>query len=114
GAYRGFGMTQATFVMERLLDMAAAELGLDPADIRRKNLLPPEWLPAFVTATGTQYDSGDYPESFERVLHLMGYEQEQNSPLEMRAQGRYLGIGLASFVESTGVGPSRFQAQIGF
>jgi carbon-monoxide dehydrogenase large subunit len=114
GAYRGFGMTQATFVMERLLDMAAAELGMDPADIRRKNLLPPERLPAFVTATGTQYDSGDYPEAFERALHLLGYEQERKRQAELRTQGRYLGIGLAPFVESTGFGPSRFQAQIGF
>src|SRR5438132_879582 len=77
GAYRGFGMTQATFVMERLLDMAAAELGLDPADIRRKNLIPPEQIPTFVTATGTRYDSGDYPEAFERVLRLLEYEKER-------------------------------------
>jgi aerobic carbon-monoxide dehydrogenase large subunit len=124
GAYRGFGMTQATFVMERLLDMAAAELGLDPADIRRKNFIPPEQVPTFVTATGAQYDSGDYPKAFERVLDLLGYEeydkklrgykQLQQYQQEQRAQGRYLGIGLASFVESTGLGPSKFQEQLGF
>jgi carbon-monoxide dehydrogenase large subunit len=114
GAYRGFGMTQATFVMERLLDMAAAELGLDPADIRRKNLIPPEQIPTFVTATGTRYDSGDYPEAFERVLRLLEYEKERAHQAELRTQGRYLGIGLAPFVESTGLGPSGFQAQLGF
>ncbi len=114
GAYRGFGMTQATFVMERLLDMAAAELGLDPADIRRKNLIPPDRVSTFVTATGTQYDSGDYPGAFERVLHTLEYEQERKRQVELRAQGRYLGIGLASFVESTGLGPSKLQAQLGF
>jgi carbon-monoxide dehydrogenase large subunit len=114
GAYRGFGMTQSTFVMERLLDMAAAELGMDPADIRRRNLLPPEQLPAFVTATGIEYDSGDYPQAFERALHLLGYEQERKRQAELRAQGRYLGIGLAPFVETTGLGPSGFQALIGF
>ena len=114
GAYRGFGMTQATFVMERLLDMAAAELGLDPADIRRKNLIPPDRVSTFVTATGTQYDSGDYPQAFERVLHTLEYEQERKRQVELRAQGRYLGIGLASFVESTGLGPSKLQAQLGF
>lgn len=114
GAYRGFGMTQATFVMERLLDMAAAELGLDPADIRRKNLIPPDRVSTFVTATGTQYDSGDYPQAFEQVLHTLEYEQERKRQVELRAQGRYLGIGLASFVESTGLGPSKLQAQLGF
>lgn len=114
GAYRGFGMTQATFVMERLLDMAAAELGMDPADIRRKNLLPPGQLPDFVTATGVQYDSGDYPQAFERALHLLGYEQERKRQAELRARGRYLGIGLAPFVETTGLGPSGFQALLGF
>jgi len=114
GAYRGFGMTQSTFVMERLLDMAAAELGMDPAGIRRKNLLPPEQLPEFVTATGVQYDSGDYPEAFERALRLLGYEQERERQEQLRAQGRYLGIGLAPFVETTGLGPSGFQALLGF
>jgi carbon-monoxide dehydrogenase large subunit len=113
-AYRGFGMTQSTFVLERLLDMAAAELGMDPADIRRKNLLGPEQLPQFETATGIHYDSGDYIQAFERALRLLGYEQEREHQAELRAQGRYLGIGLAPFVETTGLGPSGFQAMIGF
>jgi carbon-monoxide dehydrogenase large subunit len=114
GAYRGFGMPQSTFVMERLLDMTAAELGMDPADIRRKNLLPPEQLPAFVTATGLRYDSGDYPKAFQRALELLEYEEERRRQAELRAQGRYLGIGLAPFVETTALGPTGFQALIGF
>ena len=115
GSYRGFGMTQATFVIERLLDMAAAELGMDPADIRRKNLLPPERLPTFITATGNRYDSGDYPQAFERALHLLGYEQERKRQAELRTQGRYLGIGLAPYVESTGFGASpKYPKEIGF
>jgi carbon-monoxide dehydrogenase large subunit len=114
GAYRGFGMPQSTFVMERLLDMAAAEMGMDPAAIRRKNLLPPEQIPAFVTATGLRYDSGDYSQGFERALELLGYEEERRRQAELWAQGRYLGIGLAPFVETTALGPSVFQAMIGF
>ncbi len=114
GAYRGFGMTQATFVIERMLDLAAAELGMDPAHIRRKNFIRAEQVSTFVTATGSRYDSGDYPETFERVLRLLDYEGERKRQAQARAQGRYLGIGLAPFVESTGFGPSRFQSMIGF
>jgi carbon-monoxide dehydrogenase large subunit len=114
GAYRGFGMTQATFVMERMVDLAAAELGLDPADIRRKNFIPPERVSSFDTATGTRYDSGDYPATLEQVLCMLDYEGARKRQAELRTQGRYLGIGLASFVECTGLGPSKFQELIGF
>ncbi len=114
GAYRGFGMTQATFVMERMIDMAAAELGLDPADVRRKNFIQPEQVSSYTTVTGTTYDSGDYPEALERVLQMFDYEGERKRQAELRTQGRYLGIGLTSFVESTGFGPSKFQQMIGF
>ena len=115
GSYRGFGMTQATFVIERLLDMAAAELGMDPAEIRRKNLLAPDQLPTFITATGNRYDSGDYPQALERVLRMLDYEEARKRQAELRAQGRYLGIGLAPYVESTGFGASpKYPKEIGF
>ena len=113
-AYRGFGQTQATFVMERMIDLAAGELGMDPAEIRRKNFIAPEQVSSFVTATGVTYDSGDYPAAFEKVLTLLGYEQLRAHQQALRAQGRYLGIGLANFVETTGLGPAKFQAFIGF
>ncbi len=114
GAYRGFGMTQATFVMERMLDIAASELGLEPAELREKNFIQPEQVSTFVTATGTTYDSGDYPQAFKRVLDLFDYAAERKRQVELRKQKRYLGIGLASFVENTALGPSKFQAFIGF
>ena len=113
-AYRGFGQTQATFVMERMIDLAAAELGLEPAEVRRKNLIQPENVSSFVTATGVTYDSGDYPAAFDKALNLLEYTQWRARQKELRAQGRYLGIGLASFVETTGLGPARFQEFIGF
>ncbi len=113
-AYRGFGQTQATFVMERMIDLAAAELGMDPAEVRRKNFISPEQVSSFVTATGVTYDSGDYPAAFEKVLSLLEYKEWRVRQQEMRAQGRYLGIGFATFVETTGLGPAKFQAFIGF
>lgn len=112
-AYRGFGQTQATFVMERMIDLVANELGMDPAEIRRKNFIPPEQVSTFVTATGATYDSGDYPAAFEKVLALLEYEQWRVRQRALRAQGRYIGIGLANFVETTGVGPAKFQAFVG-
>lgn len=113
-AYRGFGQTQATFVMERMIDLAAAELGMDPAEVRRKNFIAPEQVSTFVTATNVTYDSGDYPAAFEKVLDLFEYEEWRTRQQELRTQGRYLGIGLANFVESTGLGPAKFQEVIGF
>lgn len=113
-AYRGFGQTQATFVMERMIDLAAAELDMDPAEVRRKNFIAPEQVSTFVTATGVTYDSGNYPAAFEKVLDLFEYEEWRKRQQELRARGRYLGIGLANFVETTGLGPAKFQEYIGF
>ncbi len=113
-AYRGFGQTQATFVMERMIDLAAAELGIDPAEVRRKNFITPEQVSTFVTATGVTYDSGDYPAAFAKVLGLLEYEKWRARQRELRRQGRYLGIGLSNFVETTGLGPAKFQEFIGF
>jgi aerobic carbon-monoxide dehydrogenase large subunit len=113
-AYRGFGQTQATFVMERMIDLAAAKLGMDPAEVRRKNFISPQQVSSFVTATGVTYDSGDYPAAFEKVLDLIEYSKWRELQKELRSQGRYLGIGLANFVETTGLGPAKFQAFIGF
>lgn len=113
-AYRGFGQTQATFVMERMIDLAATELRMDPAELRRKNFILPQEVSSFVTATGVTYDSGDYPAAFEKVLDLLEYRQWRARQQELRAQGRYIGIGLANFVETTGLGPAKFQEFIRF
>jgi carbon-monoxide dehydrogenase large subunit len=105
GAYRGFGMQQATFVIERVMDMAAARIGLDPAEIRRRNLLTSESMP-HRTAGGFVYDSGDYREALSRVLAVSRYEDLRERQARARREGQLLGIGVSAYVEYTAMGPS--------
>ncbi|MFI5268211.1 MAG: xanthine dehydrogenase family protein molybdopterin-binding subunit, partial [Chloroflexota bacterium] len=100
GAYRGFGRPQATFAMERLMDVIAGELKLDPAEIRRRNLLEPGELP-YRTVTGGVLDSGRYREALELALRSADYDHWRGEQAKARSQQRYLGIGLACFVEAT-------------
>jgi len=107
---RGAGRPQACFAMERLLDRAARELGLDRAEIRRRNLVPPERMPYSVgliyrDGSAMTYDSGDYPACQSRALALADYSDFPRRQAEARAAGRYLGIGLANYVEGSGYGP---------
>ena len=109
GSYRGPGRFEAAFVRERTIDLIARELRLDPAEVRRRNFVQPEEMPYNV---GTKafghdviYDSGDYPRLFEQALERVGYEALRAEQATARAQGRFMGIGLATFVEKTGVGP---------
>jgi carbon-monoxide dehydrogenase large subunit len=107
---RGAGQPQGVFVMERLLDRAARELGLDRAEIRRRNLVPAEAMPYkkdFVTRGGVPIvlDSGDYPGCQADVLARAGWADFPRRQSEARAAGRYIGIGLANYVEGTGRGP---------
>jgi carbon-monoxide dehydrogenase large subunit len=104
GAYRGFGMQQATFVMERVMDMAAARAGIDPAEIRRRNLLTPDTMP-HRSAGGFTYDSGDYPQALDRALALSGYQTLRDRQAQARRDGRLLGIGVCAYVEYTAMGP---------
>jgi aerobic carbon-monoxide dehydrogenase large subunit len=101
-AYRGAGRPEATALIERAVDLFAAELGLDPADVRRRNLLRADELP-YVSATGVRHDSGDYVGAFERVLDAAGYDELRAEQARRRASGdqRLLGIGLATFVDRT-------------
>ncbi|MPQ98633.1 molybdopterin-dependent oxidoreductase [Modestobacter sp. I12A-02628] len=103
GAYRGAGRPEATAAVERAVDLFAAEIGMDPADVRRKNLVPAFDTP-FTTATGAVYDSGDYTAALDRVLAAAGYEQLRAEQAACRARGdvRQLGIGMACYVEITG------------
>lgn len=110
GAYRGVGLPVSAFIHERLMDMLAAELGLDPADIRRRNLLAPDELP-YPTVTNQHYDSGDYLEAFERTLAAIGYEDFPAQQESARAEGRLLGIGLACYVEYTGINSRVFSGR---
>jgi len=105
GAYRGAGRPEATAALERAIDLFAAEIGMDPADVRRRNLLPPFTEP-HRTKFGALYDTGDYAAALDKVLAEAGYEQLRKEQAERRDRGDtvVLGIGLASYVEITGMG----------
>ncbi len=112
GAYRGAGRPEASALLERLVDQAALELGIDPIDIRRKNFIQPDQFP-FKTLTGITYDSGDYEATLDRAVELAGYGElraEQAARLANNDR-TVLGIGVASFVEVTsGGGGSEYAA----
>ncbi len=104
GAYRGAGRPEATFYLERLMDLIADEGGLDPVTVRRKNFITPEKFP-YTTLSGEHYDTGEYEKPLDRALELVGYEQLRQEQARLREEGRYVGIGLASYVEICGFGP---------
>jgi CO/xanthine dehydrogenase Mo-binding subunit len=108
---RGAGRQHGVFVMERLLDIAARELGLDRVEIRRRNLIPPDAFPydhgiIFQDFTSLTYDSGDYAPALERAAELIGYERfvHEEQP-RLRGEGRHVGLGFVNYVEGTGIGP---------
>ena len=109
--YRGAGRQHGVFVIERLLDLAARDLGLDRAEIRRRNFIPPDAFPydneiIYQDFTRLSYDSGNYAPILERALELIGYDDflKDEQP-RLKAQGRHAGIGIACYVEGTGIGP---------
>src|SRR6266436_1004640 len=103
GPYRGVARPSTTFVMERVLDLGARELGLDPVEIRRINLIGPGDLP-YTSATRLVHDSPSYPVCFEKVIEAIGYEAFRGEQTRLRREGRYLGIGFAVYNELTGLG----------
>lgn len=105
GAYRGFGIPEAAFVMERLLDKAAGEIGMDRAEIRRKNLLDSDDLP-FTTASGAMIDSGSHREAFERIVALTKERVEYHRSMHAADDRVHIGSGIANYVE--GVTPQYF------
>jgi carbon-monoxide dehydrogenase large subunit len=111
-AYRGAGRPEACYVLERLIDQAARELNLDRAALRQRNLIPLAAMP-YASSAGPVYDSGDFPRVFGRALELADYTGFLTRQAAARAQGRYLGLGLACFVESSGVGPSKMALSVG-
>jgi carbon-monoxide dehydrogenase large subunit len=107
---RGAGRPQAVFAMERLLDRIASELGIDRADIRRRNMIRPDQMPysvglLFRDGKPLVYTSGDFPHSLERSLIVADYASFPARQKQARAKGRYLGIGIGNYVEGTGLGP---------
>jgi aerobic carbon-monoxide dehydrogenase large subunit len=107
---RGAGRPQAVFAMERLLDRVARELRLDRAEVRRRNFIKPEQMPykvglLFRDGKPIVYDSGDYPKGQQTALELAGYESFRERQRAALDEGRFIGIGLANYVEGTGLGP---------
>jgi carbon-monoxide dehydrogenase large subunit len=106
GAYRGFGAPQAFVAMEGMVDLIAAELGLDPADLRMRNLLRPDQFP-HRTPLGAEYDSGDYPETLRRALEMCDYRGLREEQRRARAEGKVFGIGISFPIEIGGQGPCK-------
>jgi carbon-monoxide dehydrogenase large subunit len=106
-SYRcSFRVTEAAYLVERLVNVAAGELGIDPAEMRRRNFILPEQFP-YRSATGFCYDSGNYRAALDLALEKVGYEELRREQQEGRKKGRLLGVGISSFTEVAGAGPSR-------
>ena len=111
-AYRGAGRPEACYVLERVMDVAARKLALDPAELRRRNFIRPEQFP-YQTPVALQYDSGNYVPALDRALEIVGYAALRKQQAEARAKGRYIGIGLSCYVEACGAAPSAIAGAIG-
>ncbi|MEO0734117.1 MAG: xanthine dehydrogenase family protein molybdopterin-binding subunit, partial [Bacteroidota bacterium] len=115
-AYRGAGRPEATYLLERLVDLAALELGRDPADLRRQNFIPAfdgVEQPGYQTQVALQYDSGNYEPVLDRALEMVGYENfraEQKKALE---SNKVLGIGFSTYIEACGIAPSAVVGALG-
>lgn len=113
GPHRGFGRPVAAYVMERMMDIAANKIGLDPADIRKMNMLDSEDLP-WTTPIGVVYDTGNYKEVLERTLRISNYHRLRKEQSEEKQSHKHLGIGLATYVEYTAPSSSRLQGPLGW
>ena len=105
-AYRGAGRPEAAYYIERMMDIIADELGLDPAEVRRRNFIPPHAFP-YRTATGELYDSGEYDKALTKALELAGYDSLREEQRRLRDQNSniLIGIGISCYVEMCGFGP---------
>src|SRR5690606_30843359 len=100
------------YLVERMVDLLADELGTDPAELRMRNLLRPEQFP-YRTQTGWEYDSGDYPRALRLALDMAGYDELRAEQAERRARGELMGIGLSFFTEGVGAGPRKHMDILG-
>ena len=112
-AYRGAGRPEATFMLERMMDVLAAEIGMDPTDVRKKNLIP-RFENGHDVVTTLTYDSGDYPAALDKVLAHADYTGLRATQAKGPTNGTYLGIGVGTYVEICGLGPSQVAGAIGF
>lgn len=112
-AYRGAGRPEATYIVERLMDLAAQELDIDPIEIRRRNLIPKDKFP-YTTSTGVSYDSGDYEQALDMAMRMLDYDALRQKQRRAPHEGPYTGIGISSYVELCGIGPSPVAGASGF
>ena len=111
-AYRGAGRPESTFAIERMVDLFAQEISMDPVEVRRKNLIPP-FDNGHTIATGVSLDSGNYEAAFNRALEMVGYQNFRQEQQQARQRGRYLGIGLSTYIEICGAAPSAIASALG-
>jgi len=112
-AHRGFGRPTGSLVMERIMDGAARKLGLDPVEIRRRNLIGPDEMP-YRQVTNIVYDSGNYPGALETALRSFDYRGWRRKQEELRRQGRYVGIGVSTYVEYSAPSSKRLSEGLGW
>jgi aerobic carbon-monoxide dehydrogenase large subunit len=112
--YRGAGRPEATYLIERMVDQLARQLHIDPAEVRRRNFIPPDAFPYPMPTGAFVVDSGNYQHSLDTALGIVDYDKLRREQAELRGRGRYRGIGLATYTEFTGLGPGRANAQVGF
>ncbi len=106
-AYRcSFRVTEAVHAIERITDVLAHELGMDAAELRMKNFIPADKFP-YKSVLGWEYDSGNYPAALRKAMDMIGYEDLRKEQAEKRAKGEFMGIGISSFTEIVGAGPSK-------
>jgi carbon-monoxide dehydrogenase large subunit len=111
-AYRGAGRPEASYMLETMVDLAARKLGMDPVELRRKNLIPADAFP-YQTPVALVYDSGDYQALFDKIEGLSGYESLRTEQEAARAEGRLVGVGFASCIEASGPAPSAVAVGLG-
>jgi aerobic carbon-monoxide dehydrogenase large subunit len=112
-AYRGAGRPEATFMLERMIDLLADKVGVDPVEVRRRNLIPP-FSNGHDVVTGLKYDSGNYQGALDKALKHIDYDALRAEQKAGRGKGKYLGIGVSTYVEICGLGPSQVAGAVGF
>ncbi len=115
-AYRGAGRPEATYLLERLVETGARELGMDPAELRLKNFIPPfdgVNQPGYQTQVALQYDSGNYEQVLKKALEIVDYDNFRKEQAEARKQGKLLGIGISTYIEACGIAPSAVVGALG-
>jgi carbon-monoxide dehydrogenase large subunit len=115
-AYRGAGRPEATYLLERLMDLAALEMNIDPAELRLKNFIPPfdgVTEPGYQTQVALQYDSGNYHGVLEKGLAMLGYKDFRKQQQEAAQNGKLLGVGFSTYIEACGIAPSAVVGSLG-